>query len=52
VAAHRTVPAQSIRAVRGVMTEIHDHYVLLKGPGSIRGPTQIAVEFGNAAAYL
>jgi len=52
VAAHRTVPAQSIRAVRGVVTEVHDHYVLLKGPGSIRGPTQIAVEFGNATAYL
>jgi len=52
VAAHRTVPAQSIRAVRGFVTEIHGHYVLLKGPGSIRGPTQIAVELGNAAAYL
>jgi len=52
VAAHRTVPAQSIRAVKGVVTEVHDHYVLLKGSGSIKGPTPIAVEFGGATAYL
>ena len=53
ISRHRAVPAQSITAIRGVVTKVCNYYILLKPYGaSLEGPTPIAVDTEGAVAYF
>ncbi len=53
IAKHRAIPAQSITAIRGVVTEVCNHYILLKPyRASLEGPTPIALDAEGAVAYF